>query len=163
MPTPKKYPNLTFYEQFDIINQQKNKKDRIAKLHELSSHELKSLLDYAFNPHIKWLVPEGTPPFTPSKDDQGSLVKSLLRQFKKLSIFLNMGVQYKNLKDVKRQMIFISLLETIHKQDVELLIAIKDKKLPFKNITPELVKEAFPNFTKTWDIKVDGKDNQKTN
>lgn len=160
MAAPQKRANLTFYEMLEDVNAQKNKKLRIEALHKYSCAELKQILDFTFNPHVKWLLPEGMPPFEQSKDDIGSLTKGLLRNIKKLPIFLNVADQYRNLTPVKRENIFINLLASIHPKDAILLGEMKEKKLKsFKNITPELIKEAFPNFTKVWDIKVEnGKD-----
>jgi hypothetical protein len=37
-------------------------------------------------------------------------------------------------------------LESVARKDAELLIAVKDKKFPYKGITKEIVKEAFPGL-----------------
>jgi hypothetical protein len=51
-----------------------------------------------------------------------------------------------NLTKLKREMLFIQLLEGVHKDDANLLCHIKDKKLPFKTINNDIVKKAFPNL-----------------
>ena len=38
------------------------------------------------------------------------------------------------------------MLETVSPADAKLLCAIKDKKFPHKNITEDIVKEAFPGL-----------------
>jgi hypothetical protein len=43
-------------------------------------------------------------------------------------------------------MLFIQFLETIDKDDAKLMIAVKDKKIPFKGITSNMVKKAFPDL-----------------
>jgi hypothetical protein len=45
---------------------------------------------------------------------------------------------------------FIEMLEAVDFDDAKLLVAVKEKKLPFKTITKKLVMEAFPNETKGW-------------
>jgi hypothetical protein len=38
------------------------------------------------------------------------------------------------------------MLEALPEDDAQLLIAMKDRKLPYKNITPKLVLKAFPGL-----------------
>jgi hypothetical protein len=51
-----------------------------------------------------------------------------------------------NLNAIKREQIFIQMLESINADDAELLVAMKDKKSPYKNITKDIVVEAFPGL-----------------
>jgi hypothetical protein len=51
-----------------------------------------------------------------------------------------------NLKPIKREQIFIQMLEAVSADDAQLLIAMKDKKSPYKNITKDIVNEAFPGL-----------------
>jgi len=53
---------------------------------------------------------------------------------------------YPNLKQVKREQMFIELLETVTPADAKMLLAMKEKKLPWKGITVDIVNEAFPGF-----------------
>ena len=45
---------------------------------------------------------------------------------------------------------FVQLLESVDPDDAMLLVAMKDKTSPFRNLTKELVMEAFPVDTKGW-------------
>jgi hypothetical protein len=47
---------------------------------------------------------------------------------------------------MKREMLFIQFIEGIDKDDAVLIVAMKDKKLPFKGITADIVKKAFPDL-----------------
>jgi hypothetical protein len=38
------------------------------------------------------------------------------------------------------------VLESIHPKEAKVLIAVKDKKLPYKGLTKKLVEEAFPGL-----------------
>ena len=49
-------------------------------------------------------------------------------------------------KQVKREQLFIELLENVTPADAKLLCAIKDKKLPWKGIDESMVREAFPGL-----------------
>ena len=52
------------------------------------------------------------------------------------------------LNKIKRESIFINLLQTLPQPEAEILILVKDKKLQTKyGITKELVSEAYPEIT----------------
>ena len=53
-----------------------------------------------------------------------------------------------NLKQAKREQIFIQMLETVSADDASLLLAMKNKKSPYKNITKSIINEAFPGLIK---------------
>ena len=103
---------------------------------------VQQILKYAFDPKIKFLLPEGRPPFKPNEfvDQEGILFS----EARKLYLFVEGGNN--NLTKFKREMLFIQFLEGIDKNDAELICAVKDKKLPFKSINEQIVKQAFPNL-----------------
>lgn len=103
---------------------------------------IRKLLYYAFDPKVKFLLPEGAPPYKPCDflDQEGRFYTEV----RKMYLFIEGGNP--NLTKLKREMLFIQLLESIGKGDAELLVAIKDKKLPFSNITEKVVREAFPGL-----------------
>ena len=52
------------------------------------------------------------------------------------------------LNKIKRESMFINLLETLPKEEADILILVKDKQLQTKyNITKELVAESYPEIT----------------
>jgi hypothetical protein len=109
------------------------------------------LLAYAFDKNIQWLLPPGQPPFKPNVGK--SFNNNLAHELKKLSIFCSNG-EYKNLKENRRQQLFIELLENIDKEDAIMLCYIKDKQLQkapgMGNITKNLISEAFPLLATKW-------------
>ena len=119
--------------------------ERVKKLRSYNDNNpLKTILKYAYDPKIKFLLPEGAPPYKENDflDQQGNLYYS----FKKLYLFIEGGNP--NLSDVKRQDLFIGILETVDKDDAKVLIGMKDKKIPIKNITEKLAERAFPDIFK---------------
>ena len=140
----------TFYEIFKEVHNAKKKKEKIAVLHHYSSAALKTILGYTYDPRIKWLLPEGDPPYTPLPKgaDQESALSSEIR---KLYLFVegDMDAQ-RNLKPHRREQLFISMLESIDPRDAKVLLGMKDRKLPFNGLTRKLVEEAFENMTKDW-------------
>lgn len=105
---------------------------------------LKAILRYAYHPKIKFLLPEGAPPYNENDfpDQQGNLYY----HFKKIYLFVEGG--HPNLTDLKRQDLFIGMLEAVDKDDAKVLIGMKDKTIPIKNITHKLAERAFPDIFK---------------
>jgi hypothetical protein len=123
------------------INDLDNKKDIIESLKVNSHPVLTMILKYMYDPSIKFLLPEGKPPFKVNIYDEP---KALLNEAKRLYLFIEGGNP--NLKPIRREQLFIEILEFVSPDDADLLIAMKDKKSPYKNITKAVVKEAFPGL-----------------
>lgn len=118
------------------------KSDRVEKLRQLGVPVIQQILKYAFDPSIKFLLPEGKPPYTPNPYvDQDTRLYSEVRR---LYLFVEGGSP--NLTNLRRETLFIQFIEGIDKNDAELICAVKDKKLPFKSLTSDVVKAAFPDL-----------------
>ena len=104
---------------------------------------LREILKYTFHPDIKFLLPPGNPPYKTAVDESENptYLYGLLR---KLYLFVEGGNP--NLKQARREYLFIELLESIHPSEAELLLQIKDKKIKCKGLTYNLVKETFPEL-----------------
>ena len=132
----------TLYSILKECSEPKSVKERVELLQKHNSPVISLLLKYAFDPNIKFLLPEGDPPYKPcGYVDQES---RLFSEARKLYLFVEGGNP--NLTKLKRETLFIQLLESIDKEDAVLLCAIKDKKLPFKSLNSEVVKRAFPGL-----------------
>lgn len=140
---------MTLYDIFKNINDLKKKDLIVEAFKQNSSKALKEILSYTYDENIEWLLPEGEPPYTPSKDNPIDLIQSLPQQMRRLPIMLNVG-EYPNLKPSKREMIFLEILQTIHPDDAKLLIGVKMRKLPFNNLSRELAEKAFPLLAEKW-------------
>jgi len=116
--------------------------DKISHLQQNQSEALKTVLQYALHPGIRWALPPGAPPYKPTDflDQEGMLYMEARR----LYLFVEGGKD--DLKKIKREMMFIGLLESIHKKDAELLLAVKEKKLPYPSINYNIVNSAFPGL-----------------
>jgi len=119
--------------------------ERVEELKKHAGNQaLLKILDYTFNKNYKFLLPEGTPPYKPNEYvDQTS---NLYQEVRRIYLFLEGGNP--NLRQHKREALFIQLLETVDKDDAKILIAMKDHKSPLPNITDKLVKTAFPDLIK---------------
>lgn len=133
------------YEVIEEASKKKTKSEKIKVLRSNESWALKDILRGTFDEKVSWLIPEGKPPYTPSEDHNSS--SNLLRQNVQFSYFVKGGKGEKMMK-AKREQIYITLLESIHPKDAELVIGMIDKKPPFKGITKKLVQEAFPGLIK---------------
>jgi len=120
----------------------KSPKERVERLQQNANPALLLVLKYTFDPNIKFLLPEGDPPYKPCEflDQEGRLYA----EAKKLYLYVEGGNP--NLTKFKRESLFIQLIESVDKNDAILLCSVKDKKLPFKTLTSSIVKQAFPEL-----------------
>ena len=125
-----------------VVSEQKTTDDKVRKLQELNTPVLLQILKYALDPTVKWKLPEGAPPYNPSPYDDTQAM--LYQEARRIYLFLEGGND--NLTPLRREQLFISLLESIDKEDAKLIVAAKDKKIPYKGITTKLVNTAFPGL-----------------
>jgi hypothetical protein len=85
------------------------------------------------------LLPEGEPPFKPADQPIGMTDTNLFVEAKKMYVFMR-----QDLKPIKRESLFIGLLEGVHPTEAAILIAVKDQKLQkmYPKITWKLVSDA---------------------
>jgi hypothetical protein len=117
------------------------KEKKVELLRQNDSQPMRAILAHALDPSIKWMLPEGAPPYKPNEAlDQHN---RLYQEARKLYIFCDPNL---SLPKVKREALFIELLESIDPEDAKLILAAKEKKIPYKGITSKLVQEAFPDL-----------------
>jgi hypothetical protein len=115
---------------------------RIDWLRQNNSVALESMLRGAYDPKIVWLLPEGAPPY--KVNDLVDQQNRLYTEARKLYLFIEGGNP--NLKQLRREALFIELLETLDPEDAKLLLAVKEKHIPYPGVTKEVVAKAFPNI-----------------
>lgn len=100
---------------------------------------LKMLLEYAYLPEKKFDLPEGDPPYKPDDAPIGMSPANLRMEIKRLYIF-----KREDLKPLRREQLFINLLESVHPDEAKLLLAVKEQKLNklYKKVTRKVVEEA---------------------
>lgn len=135
---------LLVYEVFERFEKLKTKQEKISCLQQHNSHALQSVLRGTFDDKVQWLLPAGDPPYTPAQI--ASVPSNLLKQHTKFLFFVKGVKQAEDLPPFKRERIFLDMLETIHPEDAQVLLKMKDKKPPAKGLTKKLVQEAFPNL-----------------
>lgn len=103
---------------------------------------VRSVLMWVFSDNIKSRLPEGKTPFNPNPAPESDLTENGLRfEFKNFKYYVT-----DELTSNRREMMWIRLLESIHKNEAELMDLVKDKKWPFKNITKSIAQKAFPEI-----------------
>jgi hypothetical protein len=122
----------------DIIK----KDEKIAYLRDNDNVALRMMLKMAFDKNLKWALPDGDAPYKPSDltDNQGALYN----EARKIYLFHEGG--HPNLTQSRREFLFIQLLESIDPADAKFLLAVKNKKLPWKTVTKKLIDEAYPGL-----------------
>ena len=125
------------------VNNAKDKSKKIAVLKENDSVPLRQVLKGAFDPSIKWDLPEGTPPYKENDAPAGTEHTTLYTEARRLWHFVE-GADQK-LSKTKKETMFIQMLEGLHADDAKLMIAVKEKELNtvYKGLTDAVVKEAF--------------------
>ncbi len=133
------------FEIFERVQSADKAADRILILKENESYELKTILQAAFRSDIKFDLPPGAPPYTPSSNPAGVNFSPLRKQ---VDVLVRLLVGNNTYNKIKKEMVFIKLLENVHSSDAEILVAMKDKKLTKKYsvLTSSLIKKAFPNL-----------------
>jgi hypothetical protein len=129
-------------EIFQTASEMKTKKERIDFLRANESNLMQYVVQGAYHPGVKWLLPKGEPPYKPASeiDTYGTFHQ----EFHKLYLFCD-GANT-NLTKAKREKLFIDLLSVLHPQDAKLLCAVKDKYIPYPFLTYALFRESFPNW-----------------
>jgi hypothetical protein len=117
------------------------KEDKISALRANQSPAMLQILKYTFDPNINFLLPKGDPPYNPLEFDEPG---RLYVEARKLYLFIEGG--HPTLNQLKRESLFIALLENINPEDANLILAMKDKKSPLKGLTKNLVSTAFPGL-----------------
>lgn len=115
-------------------------REKIEWLKSKSSPALRTVLKYTYDESVKFLIPDVAPPW--KKNAYVGVEGMLYNEARRLKIFIK-GGGYDNLNQVKREHLFISLLEDIDNADADLLCKMIQQK-PLDGLTKEVVVSAFP-------------------
>ena len=121
------------------------KVEALQALPEATRNHLHGVFMLTYNPKISWLLPPGTPPYKPldpDTDQEGRLISEL----KNFSYFIaNEGKPVQpDAKQLRREQLFVRILESIEPDDAELVIQMKDREI--KGVSKNVVKKAFPEL-----------------
>ena len=126
----------------DFTSKLPNEQEKINCLQQNSNGAIHTVLKFCYDPNIVWALPEGDPPYNPC--EYPNQENMLYQEARKLYLFIEGGND--NLNKVKREMMFIDLLGSVEPADAKLLLAIKNKKLPYPGLNADLILKAFPGL-----------------
>ena len=162
------------YEVLDAASKQRTKAKKVEVLQKYKHPSLITIFVWNFDNSIISLLPEGEVPYGTNLDDQnatGTLSgrindavgkmqemgssslgsqdqgkASIRKEYTKFYNFCKGGNP--SLSSLRRETMFINILEGLHPLEAELLCLVKDKKLQEKyKITKEIVSTAYPEIT----------------
>lgn len=136
---------LQVHEIFDLLTKATTKKKKVEVLQANNIMPVRDILQGTFDDRIQWNLPTGTPPYTPASD-QAPPERTLLREHLKFKYFVKGLRESEGLPSVKRERIFMDILETVHPDEAKLLLDMINKKSPVKGLTIKTVKEAYPDL-----------------
>ncbi len=168
-------PNNPFiFEILDLVSRQRSKAKKIEVLRKYDHKALRHVLIWNFDEGIVSILPEGEVPYVGYDENvsySGSLTTKLSHQVRSMhekgNFSLGAGDQqghttirresrhfYRFVKGgddrlnaIRRETMFINILQGLHPLEAEIVCLIKDKKLSDSyNITREVVAAAFPDI-----------------
>ena len=163
--------NPFVFEILELASKQRSNAKKIEVLKTYEHDSVKAICIWNFDDTVVSMLPEGEVPYGDVKDQniysgnlsdnlvreagggesatqqdlQGRGRTSLRREYQNLYHFVKGGND--SLSSIRREMMFINILEGLHPREAEILCLVKDKKLQTKyNITQALVSEAYPDI-----------------
>ena len=125
----------------------KTKAQKVKILQEEDCLALRQICQWSFNPKIESQLPSGTPPFIANEAPEGTEHMLLRTEGNTLWHFVKTNGKSADptLQSTVRERMFIRLLEGLHKDEAELLCAVKEKSLHqvYKGLSTQVVSESF--------------------
>ena len=167
--------NPFVFEVLDLVSKQRSKAKKVEVLKMYGHVSLKATLIWNFDESIISMLPEGEVPYSGFEDQassNGTLTTKITEEVRRMHEMdsFSMGSSDKNghttirrefknfyhfikggndaMSGVRRETMFINILEGLHPLEAEIVCLCKDKKLSDRyNITKEIVTEAYPDIT----------------
>jgi hypothetical protein len=130
-------------EILDKVAKAKTKEQKVNILRQHNSAALRMVIKSSFDPNIEWELPDGDVPYTRNDAPEGTEHNQLTHEARTLFHYIRGGNP--KLSQNRRENMFIQMLEGLHENEAELVIAAKDKSLhrKYKGLSSNVVKEAF--------------------
>ena len=127
------------------VSSAKTKAEKVDLLQEYSNNGLRAVLIINFDESLKFLLPEGEVPFTANDAPAGTDHTRLDHEYRGLYRYFKGGDS--SIKSMKREQLFVQLLEGLYKDEAEMLVLACNKDLQSKyRVTKAVVSEAFPSI-----------------
>jgi len=147
------------HEIFVKVNNQKTRPGKLAVLKKYDTPGIRHLLKWAFDPKIVAMMPKGDVPYIPNEAPEGTEHTRLEQQARTLKNFVGVKMDDNSIRpgnpalnQMKRELLFVQMLEGLCAGEAEVLLACKNKTITkkFKGLNASTAKEAFnwdDNFT----------------
>ena len=145
-------------ETLEMVGKAKTREEKRQVLKDRENFATKALLQLNYHPDVKWHLPPGAPPYTPGQIAD-STPNSLHFEVKKLDYYVDPSPH--DLPMLRRESMFVELLERLDPNDAKLIIAVKDRKLSYKGLSYKLVKDTWPDLLPDVEEKKDVEEKQK--
>ena len=135
--------NPSIVEILGLVEETKGKQSKVDILKQFTGrNDVKYALKAAFDPRVVFTLPDGLPdgfvigdPDTP-EGAMDMAPERFIRVFKRMQYWVEGGSAQAS--QSKREEIYLNTLRSLEKSEAEFLVAIKDKKMPFKSVTKEI-------------------------
>jgi Family of unknown function (DUF6433) len=157
------------FEVLNLVSSQRTNAKKVEVLKKYEHDSLKAIFIWNFDESVISVLPEGDVPFfgdnTMKTTTMSERIEEAVKQLRDSSIgaidqkYSTIRKEYDkfynfikggndSLNGIRRENIFVNLLEGLHPLEAEILCLCKDKKLQTKyKITKEIVSEAYPDIT----------------
>ena len=137
--------DLLFSEILELFDKAPTRKDKIAVLQKYGSNSFQEFLLATFHPQVTFDVE--VPNYRPSIEPAGLNYSYLHNEMNKMYRFIvGHPKRSPNLTGKKQAQLLVVILESLHKDEAELLVKMFKKDLDIKYLTAQIVREAFPNL-----------------
>lgn len=132
----------TLHEIFTLIQEAPTRKERQEILTENDSFTLRTVLQLNFHDDIQLEIPGGKPPYTCGDTPSGGMDKRIAK--------LGNCTRGSKVNQMKKETIFINILESMIEEDANILCLAKDGKImkEYSRVSESLVKSVFPTLVK---------------
>ena len=134
-------PQSDIVETLEMVSKAKTREEKRQILKDRENFATKAKLQLNYHPDVKWKIPKGAPPYTPNENQADA---SLHYEVKKLDYYVDPSPH--NLPMLRREAMFVQLLERLTPKDAKLLIDMKDKKISYKGLSYKLVRDTWPDL-----------------
>jgi hypothetical protein len=139
-------PSSYVHEILAAVSAEKIVDKKVSILQQYNENFIKSILIWNFDESIQSVIPEGDVPIQPKEGaDKTAPSSNIRKEWSKFYNFVKGGNDAMN--KLRKETMFINILESFHPGEAEVLCLVKDKKLQTKySITKELVSTAYPDI-----------------
>jgi hypothetical protein len=138
-------PNPFLHEILELASKQRSAAKKAEILQEYRNDALTAILIWNYDDSIISVLPPGEVPYKENEVPVGTDHTSLRREWKHLYNFVKGGND--SLNGLRRETMFIQMLEGLHPEEAKILCLTKDKQLQTKyKITQANVAQAFPDI-----------------